>query len=154
VPDDRSLGEKDRRLPARTSPTSGRRRLRHDKSRGDSRRQHRYERAPAKNGRETASSVPRSLPVPVLVRRAGHRGADGEGPLQTRSLAVRGQSPPWPLSTEATAGNAEGFPGRRRPHPPADHFFHGLLEGRRHAPLLRPGGNSFCLRGVSHVSSQ
>jgi len=31
------------------------------------------------------------------------------------------------VSTEATAGNAEGFPGRRRPHPPADHFFHGLL---------------------------
>jgi polar amino acid transport system substrate-binding protein len=31
------------------------------------------------------------------------------------------------LSTLATAGNAEGFPGRRRPHPAAGHFFHGLL---------------------------
>jgi len=38
-------------------------------------------------------------------------------PFRIERLAVRGQSPPWPLSTPATAGNAEGFPDRRRPHP-------------------------------------
>jgi len=32
-------------------------------------------------------------------------------------LASRGQSHPWPLATDATAGNAEGFPGRRQSHP-------------------------------------
>jgi LytS/YehU family sensor histidine kinase len=64
----------------------------------------------------------------------------------TGSLSARGQSPPWPLATQATAGNAEGFPGRRRPHPAADHFFHGLLSEYlrfclattdRHEPLER-----------------
>jgi len=53
------------------------------------------------------------------------------GVVADQPLAVRGQSPPWPLSTRATAGNAEGFPGSRRPHPAADHFFHGLLDTRR-----------------------
>ena len=56
---------------------------------------------------------------------AGAAPATADDAPPGRALDVRGQSPLWPLSTQATAGNAEGFPGRRRPHPAADHFFHG-----------------------------
>ena len=42
-------------------------------------------------------------------------------------LAVSGQSHPWPLSTWSTAGNAEGFLGRRSPHRAAADVFHCLL---------------------------
>ena len=68
----------------------------------------------------------------VVIEEGVARGVDDEA-----LLAVRGQSPPWPLSTRSPAGNAEGFPGRRRPHPAADHFFRGLpalAECRNRAP--------------------
>jgi len=62
------------------------------------------------------------------------------------TLVVRRQSPLRPVSTGplvpgATAGNAEGFPARRRPHPAADHLFQGLLAAVRGfvvAALLAP----------------
>jgi hypothetical protein len=41
--------------------------------------------------------------------------------------AVRGRSPPWPLTTWPTGGNAEGFPGRDSSHPARADLFHSPL---------------------------
>ena len=73
--------------------------------------------------------------VAVNVVEASEQAAAAAG-ARLAGLAVRGQSPPWHLSTQATTGNAEGFPGRRRPHPAADQFIHGLLA--RSAPVSVP----------------
>jgi multidrug efflux pump subunit AcrA (membrane-fusion protein) len=43
------------------------------------------------------------------------------------SLDVRGKSHPWVFSTWSTAGNAEGFLGRRSPRRAAADFVHSLL---------------------------
>jgi len=72
------------------------------------------------------------VPSGIGERRDSNPG-DPAVAIRLDGRTVRGQSPPWPLSTEATAGNAEGFPGRRRPHPAADHFF------PRAANRVRPG---------------
>ena len=42
--------------------------------------------------------------------------------------SVRGQSPPWPLSTWPTGGNAEGFHGRHASRPAWADVFSSLLD--------------------------
>ncbi|MBM4011768.1 MAG: DUF2075 domain-containing protein, partial [Planctomycetes bacterium] len=63
----------------------------------------------------------------------------------TEAPAFRGQSPPWPLATSATAGNAKGSPGRQPPHRAAE-----SCSDRRwkppHADGVRP---PFCCSGES-----
>jgi hypothetical protein len=65
----------------------------------------------------------RELFFPFCMYLAAHAGLG----LARRSLAVRGQSPPRPLSTWPTGRKAEVFDGRRSPHPAAADFVHGLL---------------------------
>jgi hypothetical protein len=52
--------------------------------------------------------------------------AGGDLACEAGPLAIRGQSPPWPLSTWPTGGNAEGFHGRHSSHPARADLFHSL----------------------------
>ena len=52
--------------------------------------------------------------------------AAGVPGLRAAGLAARGPSPPWPLSTWPTGGNAAGFPGRHSSHPARADLFHSL----------------------------
>jgi len=78
------------------------------------------------------------------------RIAFGDGPADrpvgSDALAAGGQSHPWPWSTQATAGNAEGLPGRRPPAPAVRRLDTGLVPRPR--PALLRGG---CEAGVQRV---
>ena len=63
----------------------------------------------------------------------------------TEAPAFRGQSPPWPLATSATAGNAKGSPGRQPPHRAAESYSEARWKPP-HADGVRP---PFCCGGES-----